>query len=207
MSSEVARILTLRHGEGWCGVDGTWGGHAGCRGLSERGVRQAELVSGRIRRDDWLSAPDILVSSRMRRAMETAAIVGRDLSNCHHLHDCRLCEKHPADIEDGKPIARGEAAPAGRESKAMLTARVGEFFEASADDWLGKTVLIVTHSGVIRSMFAALGLTGSRHIAAEPTYTSITEWEYGRSAGGATSWRLRRFNDCAHLTPGDLVDD
>src|SRR5947208_17188199 len=92
------RILLVRHGEAECNINGIVGGPTGCTGLSDTGRLQVECLRERWARTGEVEA-DVLMSSVLRRARETAAILGPALGDLEVVEDCDVCELHPGEIE------------------------------------------------------------------------------------------------------------
>ena len=84
----------------------------------------------------------------------------------------------------------------GGESGRTFRQRVRAAVERLGGDHDGRTVLAVTHGGVIlAATLRFLGLS-PRSYAYELVNTSMTEWV---RPGGSDAWLLHRFNDAAHL--------
>ena len=215
------RLVLIRHGESNSTVDRVVGGHAGCTGLSQRGVRQAEALRDRLARTGELAGAAAVLTSVLPRAIETAEIIAPAVGGLTAEQRCELCEIHPGDgdglnwdefsaryrpegLASGNPYRA--MAPEG-ESWAGFFTRVGEALLRVADDHAGRTAVIVCHGGVIEGAFAALGnLALRRPFDVRVENTSITSWSYipGDGDGGnpghrLARWRLDRFNDSAHL--------
>jgi probable phosphoglycerate mutase len=153
---------------------------------------------------------DLLVSSILPRAIETATIIapvlGLDLAS----RDCDLCELHTGEADgmdwadynaqhgsfDMEAEPDREFAPGG-ESWNSFHGRVRRTLDRLADEHAGRTVVAVCHAGVIMaSMRLLLGILDpqiSAHL--RPSNTGLTEWEHhdGR-------WTLRSYNEAVHLT-------
>ncbi len=202
------RLLLVRHGQGWANVEHVIAGLRGCAGLTPTGYAQVETLGAY-----WASqqfTPDALLSSPVRRARESAEILGRCLHGLPVVEDCSLCEMHLGDA-DGLTWLEYEAtsqrpfdllaepdrafAP-GAESWNEVLTRVTAVLEQVAEQYAGKTVAVVTHAGVIvASMLSLLAIpAGAKRAYLDPRYTSVTCWRY---AGGA--WELETFNDTPHL--------
>ncbi len=123
--------------------------------------------------------------------------------------DCDLCEIHNGEAdgmtwseydtrygrfniiaESSRPFAPGA------ESWDDAMARVRRFLEAVAARPVGKTVVVVTHSGfVIASVLGLLAVQSSVDRATlGPGYTSLRCWRWADNR-----WSLECFNDVAHL--------
>jgi probable phosphoglycerate mutase len=207
------RLFLVRHGDAYAGFHGVIGGPRGCTGLTERGRRQAEALrdhlaaSGRVR-------ADVLLSSVIPRAIETAEIIAPGLGIETFDRQCDLCEVHTG-VADGLEWAEWgvrygsfdmEAepdrvfAPEG-ESWNGFHERVRQVLGRLAEAYAGRTVVAVCHAGVIQaSLRVLLGIerpyTGTR---VAPTNTGLTEWGWEAEPG---RWTLHTFNETIHLLPG-----
>jgi probable phosphoglycerate mutase len=207
------RLFLVRHGDAYAGFHGVIGGPRGCTGLTERGRRQAAALrdhlaaSGRVR-------ADVLLSSVIPRAIETAEIIAPGLGIETFDRRCDLCEVHTG-VADGLEWAEWgvrygsfdmEAepdrvfAPEG-ESWNGFHARVEQVLDRLAQAYDGRTVVAVCHAGVIQaSLRVLLGIerpyTGTR---VAPTNTGLTEWGWEPLA---ERWTLHTFNETIHLLPG-----
>ncbi|MGH3975697.1 MAG: histidine phosphatase family protein, partial [Pseudonocardiaceae bacterium] len=90
----VTRLVLIRHGESRATVDQMMGGHEGCRGLTERGKRQAEALADRLTRTGELADASVLLASVLPRAVETAEIVAPILGGLEVKQVCDFCELH-----------------------------------------------------------------------------------------------------------------
>jgi broad specificity phosphatase PhoE len=207
------RLFLVRHGDAYAGFHGVIGGPRGCTGLTERGRRQAAalrdhlVASGRIR-------ADVLLSSVIPRAIETAEIIAPGLGIETFDRECDLCEVHTG-VADGLEWAEWgvrygsfdmEAepdrvfAPEG-ESWNGFHERVEQVLDRLAQTYDGRTVVAVCHAGVIQaSLRVLLGIerpyTGTR---VAPTNTGLTEWGWEQQTG---RWTLHSFNETIHLLSG-----
>jgi 2,3-bisphosphoglycerate-dependent phosphoglycerate mutase len=215
----MTRLVLARHGQAMCNVERTIEGRATCRGLSDLGRRQATALGQRLRNENF--RPDVILSSPINRAAETARIVAEAI-------DLRVDDIHwEVDLEEVRP---GEAegmtwdqysaffgntegwnpnvpfAP-GAEAWSDFAVRVGRTIDNATALHTSKTVLVVAHGGIVdASLFHFFGLdpTVQSPIDFETTNTSLTEWErrtFSPDKGDQVHrWRLLRYNDAAHLT-------
>ncbi|HUZ21948.1 MAG TPA: histidine phosphatase family protein [Acidimicrobiales bacterium] len=204
------RLAIVRHGEAVCNVEDFIGGHEGCRGLTKRGVRQAEALAERLRRTGELAGAAALWTSVLPRAVETAEIIAPSLRDLPVQRSCGLCERHPGEA-DGLTWAEYERrylrislpgddpelplSPGG-ESWIDFVDRASASLAALAADHPGQLLVVVAHGGVIdASVIRFLGLPDhGENVRLHPDHTSITEWEHT-----GTRWRFARYNDAAHL--------
>lgn len=212
-SSHVApgtRLILVRHGEAYCNTEGYIGGHRSCRGLTERGVAQSEVLAKRIARTQEFAQCSAIWTSVLPRAIETAVILRNALPHLDVEQSCSLCERHPGEADgltwDEYEQRHGRGALPGDDPNAVLSEggeslisfveRAEEALYLLAHRYAGQSVMIVTHGGIIDSSligFLDLPFHGNR-VRLHPEHTSITEWEYI-----GTKWRLVRYNDAAHL--------
>jgi len=208
------RLILIRHGESRATVDGVVGGHASCRGLTDRGRRQAGALRERLRSTRELEA-DVLLTSVLPRAIETAQIVSPAFGDLEPEQDCDLCELHPGECDglgwadyrerygfDMRAEPERPMSPGG-ESLSSFQARVEARVARVMRDHAGKTVVIVSHGGVVSAAslsFMSHGMHVPRPFRLQAENTSITEWRHGTDArNGAAPWLLVRYNDFAHL--------
>jgi len=165
--------MLVRHGEGRANVGGVIAGLSGCEGLTELGRRQVRALNAR-----WAQTgfqPDVLVSSPVRRARETAEILAASMPGLGVVEDCALCEMHNGEAdgltwqdydakygrfnviaEPSRPFAPGA------ESWADVMARVRKCMEELAAQHISKTAVVVTHSGfVIATVLGLLAVQSS----------------------------------------------
>jgi probable phosphoglycerate mutase len=203
------RLVIVRHGHARAVDAGVVAGHHGCTGLSDLGRRQAEALRDRLAAAGFRA--DAVVTSVLPRAIETAEIVGpavgvEPTDEAPRL--CELCERHPGE-GDGltwdsfverygtiDPLEQPDRPMSpGGESAREFRSRVEQAVDRLAERYAGRTVLVVSHAGVIQATTLALLGLGPRWFARDLHNTSLTEWV--RGADGR--WLLHRFNDAAHL--------
>jgi broad specificity phosphatase PhoE len=203
-------LILVRHGEAHAGFHGVIAGPTACTGLTDRGRAQATALrdhlaaSGRVR-------ADVLLSSIIPRAIETAEIIAPGLGIVTFGRECDLCEVHTGRA-DGLEWAEWGVrygsfdmetdpdrvfAPEG-ESWNSFHERVRQMLDRLAREYEEQTVVAVCHAGVIMaSLRVLLGIgrpgTGTR---IHPTNTGLTEWEWEPSQG---RWTLHSFNEATHL--------
>jgi probable phosphoglycerate mutase len=204
------RLVLVRHGEAEVAKRHMIGGLTGCLGLTELGRAQADALARRLKATGELKDCAALLCSPLRRARETAQALLPVLDVDSIQEDCDLCELHPG-LADGltwleysqrygvfemtddpdRPFAP-EA-----ESYNQFMRRIRTVLERLARDYAGRTVVVVSHGGVLMgSMLVTFGIQrpGTR-ARMETINTGIAEWQV--SAG---VWTLVRFNDAAHLS-------
>ena len=160
VASPLVRILLLRHGQSEWNAVGRWQGWADPP-LSPLGRRQSRLAG----KD--LGGVDVIVSSDLRRAVETAALLAESLSLVPAPVEPRLRER---DVGEWTGLTRQEieqrwpeelstmAQPPGGESAEALQARVLAAATDLARVYPDSSVVAVTHGGAIRSLERLLGV-------------------------------------------------
>jgi probable phosphoglycerate mutase len=204
------RIVLVRHGDAFAGFTGTIGGERGCAGLTELGRRQAEALRDHLAATGRVRA-DVLISSTIPRAMQTAEIIAPGLGIETYGKDCDLCEVHTGEADglqweewgvrwgafDMQAEPDRVFAPEG-DSWNSFHERVQRVLERFAAEYEGQTVVAVCHGGVIIGsvrmlLTAGAGATGA-HL--KPSNTGLTEWEWDPETG---QWTLHAFNEASHL--------
>ena len=209
----MTRLVIIRHGEAQCAVESKIGGFKGCTGLSDNGRRQAELLRDRLLRTGELSDADVVLTSVLPRAIETAAIIAPGLGQAGEIEakqDCDLCELHPGEADgltwdewgerygriDMRANPYAPIAPGG-ESIAEFLSRVGRTLTRVVNDHPDQTVVISGHGGLVWGSVHAFADLPIRSAHFDAENTSITEWSIETEPA-----RLVRLNDFAHLALG-----
>lgn len=211
-----SRIAIIRHGEAVVNANEIIGGHRGCRGLTERGRRQAEVLARRLARTGELAGASAVLTSVLPRAVETAGILSDALGGLVPEQHCSLCERHPGEA-DGLTWAEYERryqrsslpgddadlplSPGG-ESWVVFVRRAEVALVEAALSHPGGLVVVVAHGGIIdSSMIRFLGLArDGTGVRLHPEHASITEWQHTGS-----KWRLVRYNDAGHLAEPEAL--
>jgi broad specificity phosphatase PhoE len=197
-----AALLLIRHAESSWNAAGCWQGH-GDPPLSDRGRAQANALARKLTRESI----DIIVSSDLRRAAETAAILA-EARGLRPLLNPRLRE---LDIGDWEGLTRDQiertagdvlrrfddgdlgVRPGGGENLREIEQRAFSVVTELVDAHPGQRLAIVTHLGVIRA------LLGEFRGSAIGVGTCSVPSGSGSSVGNAC-WRrlaLAEFHDSA----------
>lgn len=227
----MTHLYLIRHGEAYSNVErdgnGTVPGLRGDKGLTLRGHAQAERLRDRLAQTGEIRA-DALLASTFARAWQTAEVIapvlGMPIIPDDDLQEMRVGEvdgmterellEHYT-IPDYRETPYARLAP-GAENWGEFTLRVGAMFDRVTREYARKTVVLVTHGGVIDSAFNVFLHLHTLRVPSFALYThntSITEWELVHSGGfhekaGASEgahWRLVRYNDDYHIR--DLPDE
>ncbi len=203
------RLILIRHGESRIQKREIIAGVRSCEGLTDRGVRQAEMLAERFRIAGEIRDCAALLSSPVLRARQTA-------ERLIHSLPVREIEEDPALTEIDTGVADGITreeyrsrhgefnliehpdrlfAPGG-ESWTQYLNRVRLKMDRLAERFSDQTVVAVTHAGfIVVSILATFGIPRPGTSARlEPENTSLTEWCFDQG-----NWRLQRYNDAYHL--------
>lgn len=203
----MTHLYLIRHGET---LEIVQDGKTIEGGLSADGVRQSELLRERLLRTGEIQA-DVLLASSLQRARETAAVlapvlnlsvvIDPDFEEWRADDDAVLTADefnalwaNTPDVQ--KPYLR--FVPGG-ETWLEFSVRVQQALNRMLQEHEGKTIVLVTHGGVIQAAFLYFfGYTASvlPRAGVDIGNTSLTHWY--RSAS-RPRWVLERFNDTHHL--------
>jgi probable phosphoglycerate mutase len=166
----ATRFLLIRHGESTWNAAGRWQGH-GDPPLSARGREQARRLAMQLAGEGI----DAIVASDLRRAAETAALLGAavgveprsdprlrelDVGDWTGLSRAEIAARSPAALaafESDDPEARADAGECRREIAERVRAAVRDIAAAHA----GRAVALVVHLGVVRSLLPGCELANA----------------------------------------------
>ncbi len=198
----VTRLVLVRHAETVWNAEGRWQGQTDVA-LSEQGRAEVELVGRRLAGEHF----DRVISSDLVRAHDTARGIAKNASieldsTLREMHLGAWCGLLHHEVTARFPdqllaLQRGEDRRIGGDGETVveLAARVTTAIDRIASESEGKSVLIVTHGGVIRAlMLAMLGLSGRTRPLFGSRNTAITRVDV---VGGRKT--LRSYNDGLHL--------
>jgi broad specificity phosphatase PhoE len=174
MIAETRALLT-RHGQSEWNALGRWQGQADPP-LSDLGRRQAHEAARS------LGAVDGIWTSDLRRAAETAAIIGSDMGVGPVVLDTDLRERDAgewtgltrAEIERRYPgyLSDGRR-PSGWESDELLVGRAQRALWRIADAIPGGDALVITHAGVVFAVERHLGQDRTRLANVEGRWLTV----------------------------------
>jgi broad specificity phosphatase PhoE len=194
--SAHGEIILVRHGRTASNAGGLLSGRVDVT-LDGEGRAQATAVAA------GLPTPDLVVSSPLSRARETAAAFGVEVEIDESWIELDYGEW------DGRPVAEVTPAtwaawradvdfrPPGGESIADLTARVHDALDTLSERVDGRRVVVVSHVSPIKAAVAwALG------VGPEVAWrTFVAPASISRVGLGPTGPALRTFNERGHLAP------
>lgn len=195
----------IRHGQTEANIKGILQGHLDVP-LNETGRLQARCAAERLKNEKF----DLLISSDLIRAAETAEIIGAvlqlspvllpDLREWHlgeleGKESSSLWNLYP-EIMDSFNFDNGQdiRVPGG-ESKFQFFERVSGCLDSLAAEYTGKRILLVSHGGTSRAIF--------RHIAGPPRkgcmIPKTDNASFSRFFKRGDFWQLNCWNDVSHL--------
>ena len=169
ISDKGCELLLIRHAESEWNASGRWQGHADPT-LSERGLAQAEALAEMLEGVLGEVRPALLLCSDLRRACQTAEILGRRLGLSPRV-DPRLREldigrwsgltREELMVREPEQLARFETGdpdfrPGGGETRRDIRVRARRVLS----DWIEKhesgLIVVVTHLGILRALLPGL---------------------------------------------------
>lgn len=205
----MTHLYLIRHGEALGAVHDIIGDTA----LSPLGIQQAEHLRDRLAATGEIAA-DVLISSSLTRARQTAEIIAPALG-LPIVFDDEVQELRDG-AADGMSAQEYRAtygsvnfretpfrqvAPAG-ENWGQFVLRVSTALDRILREYDGKTIVIVCHGGVIGISFLYFFGINTVHYPQTgfDTYnTSITHWFRSTYEKRPPRWRLVHYNDDMHL--------
>ena len=207
----MTQLYLIRHGQAFVNVTRIIGGMRGDTGLTERGISQAEWLRDRLAATREIAA-DVLITSTMPRARQTASIIAPALQLTPH-EDADFCEMNPGEADGLSfeeyeqrygPFAFNPSKPLspGGETWLTFTDRTSAAFERITTEHAGKIIVVVCHGWVIESSFSHFFGIGRSEMPTlefhQVSNTSITKWQH-YERGERWRWGLERYNDAVHL--------
>jgi uncharacterized phosphatase len=148
----VTHLVLVRHGQTDWNLESRIQGSSDIP-LNETGRRQARDAGRILAAESW----DAIVSSPLSRALETAEIIAAEVGIATVTTEPALRERAYGAAEGLTGSEVEERFPAGvrvpgRESREQVVTRVRPALIRIAEEWPGKSVLLVSHGGVIGSL-------------------------------------------------------
>lgn len=179
-------------------------------GLSSDGRDQTNKLATYLTEQQFQA--DALLTSSLRRAQETAAILGStlnlatierdDLREWHNLIEGTMTSDEFGKRINQMPASSRLFTPVvdGTERWVDFMVRACSALNDIANTYRGKRVVVVCHGGIIEASFmyfTGMSTVRAPSIIVEPGYTSITKWELL-----GNRWRLGVYNYQPHLVVG-----
>jgi probable phosphoglycerate mutase len=210
--SQVTRITLVRHGETEWNVSGRWQGHADAP-LTIHGQTQARALGERFRDATF----DACYTSDLGRAVHTSKLIAdpsamdfeiderlreRGLGIMQGLTTTEMLDQCPDVYESFRNNGPDYLIPEG-ESFRQFNERCVNAIEDFSIRHSGKSILVVTHGGVLGAIFRhviGLSLDSPRRYALLNCSVNVIEKKDG-------DWSLLHWGDVSHLPEGESLDD
>ena len=210
--SQVTRITLVRHGETEWNVSGRWQGHADAP-LTIHGQTQARDLGERFRGITF----DACYTSDLGRAVHTSKLIAdpsamdfeiderlreRGLGIMQGLTTAEMLDQCPDVYESFRNNGPDYLIPEG-ESFRQFNERCVNAIEDFSIRHSGKSILVVTHGGVLGAIFRhviGLSLDSPRRYALLNCSVNVIEKKDG-------DWSLLHWGDVSHLPEGESLDD
>lgn len=198
----AVRIITTRHGRAdWHG-DEKPADQLNERTLNQEGLKQADLLARRLKNEKI----DLIITSPLQRAKDTASIVGR-------YHNAPT-EEYEEFMEGDSGGARGvrpegmtwefsrvsgsDESPSSKEPCGEVRARALEGLKRIARENDGKTVLVCSHAGPISAILGWLrDMMPGSEFGIDPLETSLTV--FNLEDFDDKKFEVEVFNNTKHL--------
>ena len=206
------RFIVVRHGETHWNVAARIQGQ-GDSELTATGIAQAEAIAQRLATEPF----DILISSDLGRALATARRIA-ERSGRPIVADARLRERHfgvsegltydeiGRDYPDAFSRSREtdpDFAIPGGESRRAFHERVTGAFESIAREHAGRRVAVVTHGGVLATLYRFVhGIP-----VAVPHKVPITNATYNALTVSERRWAIECWDDASHLAATEPFEE
>ncbi|PXX71637.1 putative phosphoglycerate mutase [Nocardia tenerifensis] len=205
------RLILVRHGESWSNVENVFAGEKSCRGLTDRGHRQAEAVARYLAAEKHRLGTIEVHSTAVRRAIHTAQHIAQELAVSvrvgfpyNELGSAEGQQRHTVVPERARGDSPDYPIAPGADSWPEAANRVGRMLDVLTARASSDTIILCCHRETILAVAQHLQrITPTLYYAtAEVDYTAITEWQCrGRSNNpGHRRWVLIRHNDTRHFT-------
>lgn len=180
--------------------------------LNETGIAQAHAAFDQLPARDW----DVVVSSPLQRAEQTARIIGEDHGIPFGGTDPRLQEIHWGEAE-GRPVAEMQQRYPGRtfpgiEDAQQVADRGYDALEALEERYRDQSVLVVAHGTLIRFLLSGImeqGLPSIPNATLSLIELEGTTWSVSMIAGQPVDNQVRvvsrEQNPRFHVQKGDLT--
>jgi broad specificity phosphatase PhoE len=207
MSSQTTTLILCRHGESEGNLERRFGGH-GPTPLTPRGREQARSVGRALSK----TGVDVLYTSDLVRAAETAALIGEAIGlqadPTSALRERSVGELTGLTFEEAQarfPNAYAEllrrapdACPPGGESVVQCRARAVDFLDQALVKHVGARIVLVSHNVTLHQLILhLLGLPDSD--SSKAAFFQIDNCSLHHFERVAARWKVIAINERAHL--------
>lgn len=210
--SDYAEIIVIRHGETEWNADNRLQGQLDVK-LNEVGRQQAVVVATRLSREPKISE---VYSSDLERAHETAKIIASSCGGLEVIKDPDLRERHLGDLqgllfheiakinpEAHKAFVshrKDQEIPGGGESINQLYQRSTSALQRIGKKHRGERVVVVTHGGLIRSLYKRASPNGRFVGKVLNTSVGVLHLSDG------DEWIIKTWGDVNHLNQTGFLE-
>lgn len=200
----MTRFIVIRHGETQWNTESRIQGQRDST-LTAAGREQARALAERMAGEKF----DVLVSSDLGRAFDTASAVaarcGLEITRDERLRERsfgagegltydEIDKVYPNAFSRVREVDPDFTIPGG-ESRRTFHERVRTAFEALAREHAGRTVVVVTHGGVLATFYRHVNNIGIE----APHRVAIANASYNALSHDGDSWTVETWGDTAHL--------
>ncbi len=194
----MTNFFIIRHGETDWNLAGRIQGATDIP-LNETGRAQAKATGLKMQGRRW----DVLVSSPLSRAVETASIIASCIGMPEPTPVAEIVERNYGEAEgmtgpELEAMYPHDAPVPGRESRQDVQTRVLAAIHELARQHPGKNVIVVAHGGVIRAILQAT--TGSAYFGERITNGSVHSFHHSDDG-----LQLVQFNDPLETLTDDIT--
>jgi broad specificity phosphatase PhoE len=194
----MTNFFLVRHGETDWNLVGRIQGSTDIP-LNATGREQARATGEKMQGRRW----DVLVSSPLSRAMETASIIASCIGMPEPTPVADIVERHYGEAEgmtgpELEAFYPNDTPVPGRETREAVKARVIAALHAIAAENKGKNVIVVAHGGVIRAVLQST--TGHAFFGERITNGSVHSFHHSDDG-----LQLVQFNDPLELLTDDIT--
>jgi probable phosphoglycerate mutase len=201
-------LILIRHGESEEEVQHVIGDFP----LTDNGKYQVTALAQRLQHDQEIARRDVvLIASPFERAMQTASLLA-PIWNTQVVVDAGFQKWMPGyavglrfdefkRLYGSNPYYSQVTTATDDETWAHYLLRVYSAYNRILEKHAGKTIVLVTHRGVMECSFSYLSGATSLSFPVvhyDSAYTGITRWRHVADAY-SSGWRLVSHNDAAHL--------
>ena len=196
------QLILIRHGESHSQLQGVPSSPSRCTGLTERGFSQVQALADRFRETGELRGCQVLLSSPVKRARQTAEIFREALPLGTDKEDDDLCAILRGEADDHfQGIYRskyGVPIPPEGEQWERFVDQARSTLQRYAEQYQDQKVVAISHAEFVIASIVMLFGRSEHGTWLEPTNTGITEWDWS-----GERWSLLRYNDTYHLLEPD----
>lgn len=194
----MTNFFLVRHGETDWNLAGRIQGATDIP-LNDTGRTQAKATGVKMQGRKW----DIIVSSPLSRALETASIIAAQIGMPEPTPVMDIVERNYGEAEgmtgpELEAFYPNETPVPGRESRPEVQVRVLAAMHRLAKEYPGKNVVVVAHGGVIRAVLQST--TGSAYFGERIANGSIHSFHHSDDG-----LQLVQFNDPLELLTDDIT--